>query len=100
MVPALPKKATAPRAEGKGAKIIEMIGRAKGATLAEIMTGTDWRAHSVGCFLYPKAGDSTKHELSATFAVYLVRGAQYQISKTASKSFHHSVRPPSGVFAS
>src|ERR1700736_5859606 len=32
------KEASAPRAESKGAKIIEMIGRAKGATLAEIMT--------------------------------------------------------------
>src|SRR5712692_2668778 len=31
------REAIAPRAESKGAKIIEMIGRAKGATLAEIM---------------------------------------------------------------
>src|ERR1700693_2359566 len=41
------KKASAPRAESKGAKIIDMIGRAKGATLAEIMKATDWQAHSV-----------------------------------------------------
>ena len=40
-------KATAPRAESKGAKILEMIGRAKGATLAEIMKATDRQAHSV-----------------------------------------------------
>jgi hypothetical protein len=42
-----PAKAHAPRAESKGAKIIEMMRRAKGATLAEIMKTTDWQAHSV-----------------------------------------------------
>jgi hypothetical protein len=44
--PAL-KGAGAPRAESKGAKILEMIGRAKGASLAEIMKATAWQAHSV-----------------------------------------------------
>ena len=44
-------KATAPRAESKGARILEMIGRAKGSTLAEIMKATDWQAHSVRGFL-------------------------------------------------
>jgi hypothetical protein len=44
-------KATAPRAESKGAKILEMIGRAKGATLAEIMTATGWQPHSVRGFI-------------------------------------------------
>jgi Protein of unknown function (DUF3489) len=44
-------KATAPRAESKGAKILEMIGRAKGATLAEIMKATAWQAHSVRGFV-------------------------------------------------
>jgi hypothetical protein len=45
------RKATAQRAESKGAKILDMIGRAKGATLAEIMKATDWQPHSVRGFI-------------------------------------------------
>jgi hypothetical protein len=41
----------APRAESKGAKILEMIGRARGATLPEIMKATEWQAHSVRGFI-------------------------------------------------
>src|SRR6266481_9450892 len=49
--PARTKEASAPRAESKGAKIIDMVGRAKGATLAEIVKATDWQAHSVRGFI-------------------------------------------------
>jgi hypothetical protein len=53
-------KAAQPRAESKGAKILELIGRPQGATLAEILNVTQWQAHSVRGFLSTAA---KKHNL-------------------------------------
>jgi len=36
--------------ESKGAKILALIGRPKGASLTEIRTATDWQAHGVRGF--------------------------------------------------
>jgi hypothetical protein len=40
-----------PRGGSKGATILNLIGRSKGATLAELMKATGWQAHSVRGFL-------------------------------------------------
>ena len=56
--PARSKGASTPRAESKGGKILELIGRAKGASLAEIMKATDWQSHSVREFLSTAAKSS------------------------------------------
>jgi uncharacterized protein DUF3489 len=45
------KEGSAPRAESKGARILELISRPKGASLAEIMKTTGWLPHSVRGFL-------------------------------------------------
>ena len=49
--PVLAKEANTPRAERKSAKILALIGRPKGATLAEITKAVGWQAHSVRGYL-------------------------------------------------
>jgi len=55
------KEASTPRAESKGAKILSMIRRPKGASLAEIMKATGWQAHSVRGYVSLAA---KKHKLT------------------------------------
>jgi hypothetical protein len=62
------RKTAASRAGSKGAKILELIARAKGASLAELMKATGWQPHSVRGFISTagkKRGvtiESAKHE--------------------------------------
>jgi hypothetical protein len=76
--PAPAKEASTPRAESKGAKILELIGRPKGASLTEIQKTTDWQAHSVRGFLSTAA---KKHGLKIESTKTEVGDRVYQIRK-------------------
>ena len=76
--PAPAKEASAPRAESKGAKILALIGRPKGATLAEIQKATDWQAHSVRGFLSTAA---KKHGLKIESTKTEAGDRVYQVKK-------------------
>jgi hypothetical protein len=71
------KEASAPRAESKGAKILEMIGRPKGS-LAEIVKATDWQKHSIRGFLSTAA---KKHGLKIESTKTEAGDRVYQIKK-------------------
>lgn len=49
-------KASAPRAESKGAQILALIRRPKGASLAELAKLTRWQNHSIRGFLSGTVG--------------------------------------------
>ena len=55
------RKSSIPHAQSKGAMILALIGRAKGATLAEIMQVTQWQAHSVRGFISTAAKQHKVH---------------------------------------
>jgi len=76
--PAHAKEASTPRAESKGAKILELIGRPKGATLAEIVKATDWQKHSIRGFLSTAA---KKHGLKIESTKTEAGDRVYQIKK-------------------
>jgi hypothetical protein len=72
------KETGTPRAENKGAKILELIGRPKGASLAEIMKAVQWQAHSVRGFLSTAA---KKHGLKIESTKTEAGDRVYQIKK-------------------
>jgi hypothetical protein len=76
--PARITKGSPPRAESKGAKILAMISRAKGAALTEIMKAMDWQAHSVRGFLSTAA---KKHKLNIESAKNEAGERVYKIAK-------------------
>src|SRR6202163_1635313 len=76
--PAQAKEASAPRAESKGAKILELIRRPKGASLAEIVKATDWQKHSIRGFLSTAA---KKHGLKIESTKTEAGDRVYQIKK-------------------
>ena len=76
--PAHAKETSAPRAQSKGARILELIGRPKGATLAEIVKATDWQKHSIRGFLSTAA---KKHGLKIESTKTEAGDRVYQIKK-------------------
>jgi hypothetical protein len=76
--PAQAKESSAPRAESKGAKILELIGRPKGASLAEIVKATNWQKHSIRGFLSTAA---KKHSLTIESTKTESGDRVYQIKK-------------------
>jgi hypothetical protein len=76
--PAPAKEASAPRAESKGARILELIGRSKGATMAEIVKATNWQKHSIRGFLSTAA---KKHGLKIESTKTEAGDRVYQIKK-------------------
>ena len=72
------KQAATPHADSKGAKILALIGRPKGATLTEIRMATDWQAHSVRGFL---STASKKRGLKIESTKTVAGDRVYQIKK-------------------
>ena len=76
--PAHGKEGSTPRAESKGSMILGLIGRSKGATLAEIVKATDWKKHSIRGFLSTAA---KKHGLKIESTKTESGDRVYQIKK-------------------
>jgi hypothetical protein len=74
--PPTPRKPA--RRAPRGAKILALIGRPKGASLAEIQKATDWQAHSVRGYLSTAA---KKHGLQIESTKTEAGDHVYQIRK-------------------
>jgi hypothetical protein len=72
------KETSNPRADSKGATILELIGRPKGATLPEIMKEVAWQAHSVRGYLSTAA---KKHRIKVESAKNEAGERTYKIAK-------------------
>ena len=72
------RKSAAPRAESKGATILALIARAKGATLGEIMKAVEWQAHSVRGFI---STASKKHGVKIESAKNEAGERVYRVAK-------------------
>jgi hypothetical protein len=75
--PARTKEARALHVDSKGAKILKLIGRPKGATLAELMKSVAWQAHSVRGYLSTAA---KKHRIKIESAKNDAGERTYQIA--------------------
>jgi len=60
------RKAVAPRSESKGAQILALIRRPKGATLSELAKLTGWQNHSIRGFLSGAIGKKMGLTLQST----------------------------------
>jgi Protein of unknown function (DUF3489) len=72
------KKAGSSRDGSKAAKIIDLLKRPNGATLAEIMKATDWQAHSVRGFISTSV---KKHSVKIESSKNETGERTYKISK-------------------
>src|SRR5512133_1049276 len=64
--PARAKEAGTPREGSKKAKILALLGRKEGATLAQLMKATGWQAHSVRGFLSGALGKKMRLKIEST----------------------------------
>ena len=67
--PKTPKKATGSRDGSKASQVLDLLKRADGVTLAELMKATGWQAHSVRGFLSGTIGKKLGIAVASTKSV-------------------------------